>query len=483
MCLTWVHVTCQKNPKEFNSVEWKSLISKKFNQSSFRQHIVYPKANKNYKSKEKNYNYANQQQQENLEGFCRPGFIIIGAGKCGTSSLYHYLVGHDRVLPAKEKQIHYFKYFTQRPMSWYLSHFYSTEDFLSSGGLMTGEASPGYLPYPDVAHRIKDYMKTKAGNGYNQLVAMPKIITIVRDPLERSYSSYKYNYIRPNLEKLQKEVKKARHSQSKRKGFKKKRVYNYNDSGTSRQYYDMIQSIVSKNMTDDQIIQEYFFSFDELIEAEMELLENCLRRGGPAEIGAKQLYGTKEWAKTLFNEREERIESNDLPPLMTLDESCYGGYVSSSLPRRQWKELVELHPDKMINVGNLHLVQSLVGRSLYSLPLEWWYEMYPNKDLLLVCNEDLKNQPSDTMSEVSEFLGLPYFNFDPVVNEGLYNVGGNEGYNKITTWVDGQSSEASDPGKSGDGIPVSDELRKKFLSFVQPYNKRLFEMTRTKCNW
>ena len=46
---------------------------------------------------------------EDLSGFCRPGFLIIGQGKCGTSSLYHYLTGHPRVVPASEKQIHYFK--------------------------------------------------------------------------------------------------------------------------------------------------------------------------------------------------------------------------------------------------------------------------------------------------------------------------------------------------------------------------------------
>jgi hypothetical protein len=46
---------------------------------------------------------------QTLQGTCRPGFLIIGAGKCGTSSLYHYLVDHPRVLPAKQKQIHYFK--------------------------------------------------------------------------------------------------------------------------------------------------------------------------------------------------------------------------------------------------------------------------------------------------------------------------------------------------------------------------------------
>jgi hypothetical protein len=43
-----------------------------------------------------------------ISGECRPGFIILGAGKCGTSSLYHYLLGHPRVAPAFAKQIHYF---------------------------------------------------------------------------------------------------------------------------------------------------------------------------------------------------------------------------------------------------------------------------------------------------------------------------------------------------------------------------------------
>lgn len=88
--------------------------------------------------------------EDDISGLCRPGFVIIGAGKCGTSSLYHYLVGHPRALPAKNKQIHYFKYFTSRPMKWYLSNFPPAESFLSSGALVTGEASPGYLVSQDL---------------------------------------------------------------------------------------------------------------------------------------------------------------------------------------------------------------------------------------------------------------------------------------------------------------------------------------------
>jgi hypothetical protein len=338
-------------------------------------------------------------------------------------------------------------------------------------------------------------MKNNAGNGYKQPVSIPKIITIVRNPLERSYSSYNYNYIQPNLAKIKKGVMKAvEQSQRKFHKFHKGHSKSDNDSGGIRHHLqrrrmdlhhanrndndEMIETIISKNMTDEKIIDTFFFSFNDLIQAELKLLKKCLKKGGDAESGAKHLYGHKAWAKRLFTERMEHDNKtmHTKPPLMTLDESCYGGTVSSTVPRIQWKKLVELHPKKMINVQNLHLVQSMVGRSLYSLPLEWWYELYPKKDLFLVCNEDLKFQPSETMSEVSEFLGLPKFNFENVVDQGLYNVGGHEGYDKVTDWKSVANS-------IDDGIPISDEVRKKYLAFVKPYNERLFQMTGTSCNW
>ena len=138
-------------------------------------------------------------------GHFRPGFSIIGEGKCGSSvrsvlcfasaftpvfvvapnatlqSLYHYLTEHPRVLPASEKQIHYFKvratqkvpntyspvpllqYYSTCPMKWFffLHHFPTTTSFLASGALMTGEASPGYLPYFDVVRRIHSRLHSR----------------------------------------------------------------------------------------------------------------------------------------------------------------------------------------------------------------------------------------------------------------------------------------------------------------------------------
>jgi len=47
-------------------------------------------------------------------------------------------------------------------------------------------------------------METRADNGEGQPGDSPKIITIVRSPLERSWSSYTYNYQKPLIADLRK---------------------------------------------------------------------------------------------------------------------------------------------------------------------------------------------------------------------------------------------------------------------------------------
>lgn len=372
---------------------------------------------------------------------CRPGFVIIGAGKCGTSSLYQYIVGHPRVLPAKEKQVHYFKNATHLPMSWYLSHFPSTETFLSHGALMTGEASPGYLPRPDVAFQLQDMMRHQAGNGYQQQVHTPKIITAVRNPLERSFSSFNYNYARPGLKQVKED-------------------------------YPELASY----MTDKEISEKYLFSFEQMIKAELDNLKECLKPGGIGEQVTKQVYGRKPWALSLLQRKESEGKS-----LIAIDDACYGDVVSPTLPRKQWKALVEEYPEKLINVPNFHTVQAMIGRSLFVLPLEWWYALYPREDMYVVCNEDLKYHGDEELSKVSDFLGLPAFDFSGVVNEGMFNVGGNfvnVGYDTLT-----KVEKNEIDGDVYRDIPISEELKMEYLSFVKPFNERLYDLIGKRCNW
>jgi len=122
-----------------------------------------------------------------------PDFLIVGAQKAGTSSLYNCLKQHPAIKPARKKEIHYFSQFYYKGLPWYLDHFPAREETL-----LSGEASPFYLFHPQSARRIAET--------YPAI----KIIIILRDPVERAISHYHQQYRRgheklPMLEAFQQE--------------------------------------------------------------------------------------------------------------------------------------------------------------------------------------------------------------------------------------------------------------------------------------
>ncbi len=102
-------------------------------------------------------------------------FLIIGAQKCGTSSLYKYICENLMVNPARQKEVHYFDFQSDKSKKWYHRHF----DFAK--GKITGEASPFYIFHPDVPKRVRYYNPKM------------KLIAILRNPVERAISHYKMN--------------------------------------------------------------------------------------------------------------------------------------------------------------------------------------------------------------------------------------------------------------------------------------------------
>ncbi len=112
-----------------------------------------------------------------------PDFIVIGAQKSGTTSLYFYLTQHPQLLPALTKEVHFFDGGLnpnvdtfRKGEGWYRAQFPLTEDL--RGGRRTFEASPLYLFNPLAPGRMFD------------LVPKVKIIALLRDPTERAISHY-----------------------------------------------------------------------------------------------------------------------------------------------------------------------------------------------------------------------------------------------------------------------------------------------------
>lgn len=110
-----------------------------------------------------------------------PNFLVIGAMKAGTTSLYHYLQAHPQVYMPPVKELAFFAEGSnwRRGLDWYRKQFVSADP----NAIAIGEASTLYTKYP--RHR-----------GVPQRIAAhipeARLIYVIRDPIVRIRSHYQH---------------------------------------------------------------------------------------------------------------------------------------------------------------------------------------------------------------------------------------------------------------------------------------------------
>jgi hypothetical protein len=120
----------------------------------------------------------------------RPAFLIAGAQRCGTTSMYRTLAQHPAILKAVwHKGVHYFDLNYDKGMAWYRSHFpleLTASRLERQVGVtpLTYESSPYYMWHPLAPER---YARDLPG---------VKVVVLLRDPVERAYSAYTHEYAR-----------------------------------------------------------------------------------------------------------------------------------------------------------------------------------------------------------------------------------------------------------------------------------------------
>jgi len=95
-----------------------------------------------------------------------PDFLIVGAQRCGTTSMFKALSQHPAVLPAVwHKGVHFFDKHYDQGFDWYRGHFplqVHARKVLRQTGVpaQTGESSPYYMFHPlaptRIAHALPD---------------------------------------------------------------------------------------------------------------------------------------------------------------------------------------------------------------------------------------------------------------------------------------------------------------------------------------
>lgn len=122
-----------------------------------------------------------------------PNFFLIGPPKSGSTALYHCLKQHPDVFMPDRKEPYYFLFGGNAPPDpplpystpYFNAAVWRSEDyfrlFAGAGSRRAiGEASTIYLRFPEAARRIRNN------------IPQAKIITVLRHPAERAYSSYLY---------------------------------------------------------------------------------------------------------------------------------------------------------------------------------------------------------------------------------------------------------------------------------------------------
>ncbi|MEZ4801896.1 MAG: sulfotransferase [Gelidibacter sp.] len=106
-----------------------------------------------------------------------PDYIIIGAAKCGTTSLCNYLDSHPDIQITQPKELDFFgRDGIESKLNAYCEH------FKEKNGRLIGEGSVSYMLYSELAAKqIKKYIPNV------------KIIAMLRNPADRFYSDFWFN--------------------------------------------------------------------------------------------------------------------------------------------------------------------------------------------------------------------------------------------------------------------------------------------------
>lgn len=109
-----------------------------------------------------------------------PDFVVIGAMKAGTTSLYHHLRAHPDICMSKMKETDYFsdKLNHSLGQKWYRAQFEHPDR-------LCGECSPNYTKY-DIFPRVPQLLAHDAPDA--------RLIFLARDPVARFVSHYGHSW-------------------------------------------------------------------------------------------------------------------------------------------------------------------------------------------------------------------------------------------------------------------------------------------------
>lgn len=137
----------------------------------------------------------------------RPSFFVIGANKCGTSSLYRYLVENPAVLPCAEKEPNFFGRHPPEDVAARFDEYLALFPTVDDGGPLAfpwhASDEPGTSAVTTVVVDRRPAVRHVTGEAtastfhdvapelLHEHLPDVKLVVLVRDPVERAYSHHR----------------------------------------------------------------------------------------------------------------------------------------------------------------------------------------------------------------------------------------------------------------------------------------------------
>jgi len=355
--------------------------------------------------------------------YCAPNFIIGGSMKCGTTSLWSYLLDHPKVLPLHhtdidpkkkrtvlaEKEVRFFndptysdlvkEYGYTTALGYYLDLFQPVSPVPGgiNHGYITGEATPMYISNAGTAERI--------------VASLPevKLILMFRHPIDRAYSDYWF-----------------------RKSLKTKTPGQFDISG----------------LTHDEV-------FEQCMRIEMEIIEFCNLSQFKDDPSIESFKEFNTCCKDTEKKMMSKLES---------DPECQRGSPLSSL----------CYPD---NIKQNCQVKGLFYGIYFPQVFEY-LSVFKRENIKFIRSETFYSNPEKVMEEVSEFLHLDYHDWKNIIGSTFNIVNPNTiaGAKQDIITFGSKGLQVGSSNSTSEYPPLNPKIKESLHKMLEPYNKALAKL-------
>jgi len=288
-------------------------------------------------------------------------------------------------------------------LEWYLRQFPAA----LQAGHMTGEASPGYMVYARVPRLV--------------LSALPqvRIIALLREPLDRVWSSYHYNYL---------DVLGAR------------------GEPAGLQHFAAVEMKVLGGCLDRQGYDPRAGSGPNADAARAVDFVACYAAPHGPSL-KEQLERVR--ASVAASDGDDAAAAVGFPTQNSHLFRQFLGRGAYSLMLEQWYGTFAAADIAVLCTDDLAMSATLRPPPQH------------------------ESGPAATMRRVAAFLGLDPFDFEATVARGKFNAAGRRGYDQVTPWDEAKGAQGSMPNELGAAL----------RDFYRPFNERAFELAGRRCPW